>query len=418
MSAISTTTLDILKNPDALSVSEDPLGIQGRRVAVFTSVNNTLSAPWDANAVIGLCDAGKPTQNWVFHNSTQPGPPTQLYMETCSITNPMQTWSLSGGLLKNLGSGLCVDRALSPNGCSTLPGQVTTCNSSSPTQQWTLLPQGQIQSGNDECLDIPYGIGPACSICTCHPPGTATNQEWTLTADGLLQTAAIPNTCLAITNGPQGGTLSTTDENGNDWCLQSGSSEGTWTAQFCNVTSANFLYIVPIPSGPQPLPGNPGNYSLTATSGGLGYSNQAGASGPWPHTRWMTQGSALWTVDFNAAQSPTGTSFMVADQENIIDDDLIGNVTIGGKFCLDLTTSGILEVWAGPLVNGGIAVSMINRSPASAPITAFWKDIGATAGTTYQIRDVWMGANLGPFTDSYTTMVASRDVSFLILTPQ
>ena len=48
---------------------------------------------------------------------------------------------------------------------------------------------------------------------------------------------------------------------------------------------------------------------------------------------------------------------MAADAQNILSDNLVGGVTVGGEFCLDLWTGGMLEVWAGPLTGGRIAVS-------------------------------------------------------------
>ena len=112
------------------------------------------------------------------------------------------------------------------------------------------------------------------------------------------------------------------------------------------------------------------------------------------------------------------SSSQAADHLGIIDDDLIGHVTSGGDFCLDIMTGGMLEVWAGPLVGGRIAVALFNRSPGVDTISALWADIGAGAGRAYLVRDVWAGADRGAFTGSYAATVPAHSTVFLVLSPQ
>ena len=69
-----------------------------------------------------------------------------------------------------------------------------------------------------------------------------------------------------------------------------------------------------------------------------------GASGPHPHTRYMTGGGSDFTIDLTAATRPGGTTIQAADTLNIIDDDLVGNVKVGGRFCIDARNGGMLEV--------------------------------------------------------------------------
>jgi hypothetical protein len=87
-----------------------------------------------------------------------------------------------------------------------------------------------------------------------------------------------------------------------------------------------------------------------------------GASGPWPHTRYVTDGQGVFTLNLQAAQTASGSSIAASDHTGIIDDNLVGGVTTGGNFCLDLVTGGMLEVWAGPLSNNVWAVAVFNRS--------------------------------------------------------
>ena len=77
----------------------------------------------------------------------------------------------------------------------------------------------------------------------------------------------------------------------------------------------------------------------------------------------------------------------------------------------------MLEVWAGPLVNGGIAVVLFNRSPGIDEIVANWSDIGAQQGVAYAVYDVWAGVDRGTFLRSYTAAVPARATVYLVLTP-
>lgn len=63
------------------------------------------------------------------------------------------------------------------------------------------------------------------------------------------------------------------------------------------------------------------------------------------------------------------------------------------------------DVWAGPLANGDVAVVLLNRAETDANITAQWSDIGLKAGTNAAVRDLWMKASMGTYTDSITLSV-------------
>jgi alpha-galactosidase len=82
-----------------------------------------------------------------------------------------------------------------------------------------------------------------------------------------------------------------------------------------------------------------------------------------------------------------------------------------------MQTSGMLEVWAGPLTNGRIAVAMFNRSPSTDSITATWAAIGAKPGASYDVLDIWASKDMGTFAGGYSAQVASHGTAFLILTP-
>ena len=113
------------------------------------------------------------------------------------------------------------------------------------------------------------------------------------------------------------------------------------------------------------------------------------------------------------------TSVEALDKTGILNDDSIGNVTLGGAFCLDLKTSGGLEVWAVPLAGGKFGVALWNRSPSPDVMPCKWSDIGAPGGAAFAVRDVWSSTDAGVFTDVYTPSapIPAHGVVLLILTP-
>ena len=81
-------------------------------------------------------------------------------------------------------------------------------------------------------------------------------------------------------------------------------------------------------------------------------------------------------------------------------DETIQNKVNGG--CL--TQVPELEVWAGDLDDGSVAVVLFNRgNSVTEPMTVQWTDIGFPASDSALVRDLWARKNLGPFRDHYTS---------------
>lgn len=65
---IDNVTLSVLKNKDALAISQDASGIQARRVHVTPLNDSSPQAAFgSAAAVARPCDASVPTQTWALH---------------------------------------------------------------------------------------------------------------------------------------------------------------------------------------------------------------------------------------------------------------------------------------------------------------------------------------------------------------
>lgn len=174
----------------------------------------------------------------------------------------------------------------------------------------------------------------------------------------------------------------------------------------------------------------PGNVTISGHSryswepSTLGFENGFGASGPLPHTRYLTSGRSSWVYDV-AVGSKVGAPIHLAPGTGITDDDAIGNVKDGtaSDFCIELSHAGNLEAWHAPLSDGRHAIAFINRSPASnqkmsLPLA---KALGSSSSTaSYKVKDIWGGSVL-PTTVSATlevTVAQPHGSNFYILTPQ
>jgi alpha-galactosidase len=406
-------TLAILTNKDALAVSQDPLGVQGRRVKVVKPQNNTFMATqWDSAGVIAKCDATSPTQKWFFTNTTSPTK-NLLYVYPCNANDPTQQWNFAGSdgtpsFLQNKGTNQCVDTVQFD------PAILLDCSASKPSQMWAWNSStGHIAGQGTACLDLFDFTGPDVEIGYCKVPGNQDqNQQWMWNAQtGQIQTNTTGGThgwCLGAGQGPAGGSLSVVVD-GTEWCLVGGGAEGNWYAQPCDKSNHQQTWL------PMPVNGQPGNFTFNSGSS-IGWNGQFGASGPFPHSRYLTSGNNVFTVDLEALTNGTGAQIFAASND-IIDDDCVGNVTTSGGFCMDMQTMGWLETWAGPLSNDRFAVVLFNRSPADEAMTLDWSDLGVASGNQYAVRDIWQASNVGTFSGSYTTTVPSHGVAFLILTP-
>ena len=77
-----------------------------------------------------------------------------------------------------------------------------------------------------------------------------------------------------------------------------------------------------------------------------------------------------------------------------------------------------LEVWAGDLIHGKIALILLNRSDKEHTITAQWKDdLGLDDNQTMLVRDVWQHEDIGVHQQSFTALVPSHAVVAIELSP-
>ncbi|CAN6463354.1 unnamed protein product [Victoria cruziana] len=79
---------------------------------------------------------------------------------------------------------------------------------------------------------------------------------------------------------------------------------------------------------------------------------------------------------------------------------------------------GDLEIWAGPLGRGRVAVVLWNRGSSQSSITAKWEDIGLNSTTVVDVRDVWMHKTTSSMKEELTAAVDSHACKMYVLTPR
>jgi alpha-galactosidase len=417
-------TLSVLSNAEAISVNQDGLGIQARRVRVEMPVTTALSSllPGGANAVYARCNSSRPTQAWTFTRTGQTDR-SHLYIVPCNASDPWQRWAIdSPAGLRNAGANSCVDSRAGED-----PAGVASCATGAPQQAWSWdAASGHILNGH-QCLDVFFFTGPDVELGGCKAPGdNDANQAFDYeSATGLIRSRvpSLPNKCLGVEASPLDYVLATTDASGASWML--GSDNLPVNAEPglpANASRSQARWMLQCPSSASENTRGVTSCSLgNVRGGGLDPNSQVGGSGPWPHTLYTSSypwhQSSLVTVDASAALGGSPVTILYANTHSLIDDDLLGNITVGGDFCLDLVTAGMLETWVAPLTGGRAAVALLNRSPGTDSLRVSGGDLGWPEGTKFAVRDVWAALDRGVFT-TYVASVDASAVALLILTPQ
>jgi len=105
-------------------------------------------------------------------------------------------------------------------------------------------------------------------------------------------------------------------------------------------------------------------------------------------------------------------AILTASEVIAVDQDPLGKQ---GK---RVVKQGLLEVWVRELAGNTLAVALFNRGNETSAITAEWTDIGLSATTAADVRDLWARSDLGTFTGSYSAKVVSHGTVLVKLTPK
>ena len=139
--------------------------------------------------------------------------------------------------------------------------------------------------------------------------------------------------------------LTTTDGNGGKWCLEDTEKTeavGSWRGVPCaDLTAGTALAQT---SGTDEV----ATALVTGSGAHLAWNNQLGASGPVPHSRYLSADSSR-SPESRWLRSPLDSGafqLMASDRVGVRDDDKAGGLSLGGDFCLDLVADMDSEVWA------------------------------------------------------------------------
>ena len=171
--------------------------------------------------------------------------------------------------------------------------------------------------------------------------------------------------------------LTTTDGNGGKWCLEDTEKTeavGSWRGVPCADLTAGTALSQTSDTD------DVATALVTGSGAHLAWNNQLGASGPVPHSRYLSADSSR-SPDSRWLRSPLDSGafqLMASDRVSVRDDDKAGGLSLGGDFCLDLVADMDSEVWAGPLASSKWAVALLNRHPTTnSSITVQWSMFNA-----------------------------------------
>jgi len=79
--------------------------------------------------------------------------------------------------------------------------------------------------------------------------------------------------------------------------------------------------------------------------------------------------------------------------------------------------TGDLEVWSKQLQDGGRAVALLNRGPATAKISVAWTDIGYPDTVSASVRDLWTKKDVSAVKGGYSAEIPSHGVVMVRVKP-
>lgn len=429
LSAIGPVTKAILTEPGVIRVNQDSLGIQARRISSIPPKNMTLRQGDHALGILAKCDSANPLQTWNYRSQYNHSNPVleQLWIAACNVSDPAQKLSINNNMLVSKLTGQCLDAAESGHffakfaRCTNTASEIARLNSTN--EHLTV-------GGDTHCLDIFNNQGPNVFVGSCKAPGMGDdNQRFFLDSSlpGMIGTRLDEekiHSCLTVRPPNLGGLLWTTTPSGDPWCLMTNGPQGEFSGYPCDPAAANFT---PASSsqGFNLVPAK-GDGEFTVTNIAKSYDgtsivlsntgrNQFGSSGPIPHSRWTKTGGGTFLFNPNSTIGST----LKSTNHAIIDDDNMGHVTVGGEFCLELSSAGALEVWVGELSGGRSVAALFNRSPAADSITLDLQHLPtADTNNTVNVYNVWSHSLKTKVSGSITLEVGAHDVALLIVCPE
>jgi alpha-galactosidase len=122
----------------------------------------------------------------------------------------------------------------------------------------------------------------------------------------------------------------------------------------------------------------------------------------------------LWTLSASPLIIGSDLTNLDSDDLALLTNDEVIAIDQAGVAAQQVE-GGNAQVWVAPQPNDSYAVGLFNLGPDAAPVTATWSDVGIRGSA--DVRDVWANTDLGSFTDSFGTTVASHGATLLRITP-
>jgi len=194
--SLTNETMSILTNTEAIAINQDPLGVQGRRVA---SSSATTDSP--------MLTHKKPTKGWPGSATADRRYPI---VTPCALNDPLQKWNYhtATGEIRHQSDGRClsvVDCAVNPNG-NVLQLEPCVIGAHAPcaageNQQWVVHhdSSGYITTAlsSNMCLDVWNDVGPNVQTYPCH---SGLNQMFVLNTTDHTIRSAESGMCLSTSS--------------------------------------------------------------------------------------------------------------------------------------------------------------------------------------------------------------------------
>jgi alpha-galactosidase len=126
---------------------------------------------------------------------------------------------------------------------------------------------------------------------------------------------------------------------------------------------------------------------------------------------WAMFSAPLLAGNDISNMSPDTKEILLNKEVIAIDQDSLGEQGRRVK------KTGELEIWSKQLHDGGRAVALVNRGPATAKISFDWTDIGYPESLTASVRNLWTAKDLPKQTGSYSAEVPSHGVVMVTIKP-
>ena len=128
---------------------------------------------------------------------------------------------------------------------------------------------------------------------------------------------------------------------------------------------------------------------------------------------------AMWSILCSPLMAGCDIRALDADSAALLmnQEVLAVNQDALGKQAVRVRRQGPLEVWVKPLADGGRAAALLNRGSGGAEVTVTAADLGLLDGQGGLVRDLWQGADVADFKQSFTLQVLPHDTVLVRVSP-